>query len=219
MPHTPILRLERVTKSFDRRLILPEFSLTVDSGDFIAVTGPNGGGKTTLLRLMLGLTKPSSGSVTYLEGDRRVKYLPIGYLPQKSSIDSRFPVTVGQVVTSGLLKPPGSRNRSSERDAMETVLEVCGLTDLADHTIGSLSGGQLQRALLARALVSAPKVLMLDEPLSYLDTRFSDRLYEILASLRGLATVIVVSHQMEGLEPLMTRRLQVDHRVDEISVI
>lgn len=219
MPHTPILRLERVTKSFDRRLILPEFSLTVDSGDFIAVTGPNGGGKTTLLRLMLGLTKPSSGSVTYLEGDRRVKYLPIGYLPQKSSIDSRFPVTVGQVVTSGLLKPPSSRNRSSERDAMETVLEVCGLTDLADHTIGSLSGGQLQRALLARALVSGPKVLMLDEPLSYLDTRFSDRLYEILASLRGLATVIVVSHQMEGLEPLMTRRLQVDHRVDEISVI
>lgn len=219
MPHTPILRLERVTKSFDRRLILPEFSLTVDSGDFIAVTGPNGGGKTTLLRLMLGLTKPSSGSVTYLEGDRRVKYLPIGYLPQKSSIDSRFPVTVGQVVTSGLLKPPSSRNRSSERDAMETVLEVCGLTDLADHTIGSLSGGQLQRALLARALVSAPKVLMLDEPLSYLDTRFSDRLYEILASLRGLATVIVVSHQMEGLETLMTRRLQVDHRVDEISVI
>lgn len=219
MPHTPILRLERVTKSFDRRLILPEFSLTVDSGDFIAVTGPNGGGKTTLLRLMLGLTKPSSGSVTYLDGDRRVKYLPIGYLPQKSSIDSRFPVTVGQVVTSGLLKPPGCRDRSSERDAMETVLEVCGLTDLADHTIGSLSGGQLQRALLARALVSAPKVLMLDEPLSYLDTRFSDRLYEILASLRGLATVIVVSHQMEGLEPLMTRRLQVDHRVEEISVI
>lgn len=219
MPHTPILRLERVTKSFDRRLILPEFSLTVDSGDFIAVTGPNGGGKTTLLRLMLGLTKPSSGSVTCLDGDRRVKYLPIGYLPQKSSIDSRFPVTVGQVVTSGLLKPPGCRDRSSERDAMETVLEVCGLTDLADHTIGSLSGGQLQRALLARALVSAPKVLMLDEPLSYLDTRFSDRLYEILASLRGLATVIVVSHQMEGLEPLMTRRLQIDHRVEEISVI
>ena len=219
MPRTPILRLERVTKSFDRRLILPEFSLTVDSGDFIAVTGPNGGGKTTLLRLMLGLTKPSSGSVTYLDGDRRVKYLPIGYLPQKSSIDSRFPVTVGQVVTSGLLKPPGERDRSSERDAMETVLEVCGLTDLAGHTIGSLSGGQLQRALLARALVSAPKVLMLDEPLSYLDTRFSDRLYEILSSLRGLATVIVVSHQMEGLAPLMTRRLHVDRRVEELSII
>lgn len=211
------MSLERVTKSYGADEILPEFSLQVNAGDFLAVTGPNGGGKTTLLRLMLGLLRPSAGSVRYFDAGHSVKYLRVGYLPQKSSIDSRFPVTVEEVVASGLLSAPRSRQQlpAPADDLVALAMEQWGIADMAGHTLSSLSGGQVQRALLARAIVSVPQVIVLDEPLSYLDENYGRLLFDFLSSLRGRATIIVVSHQMEALAPLVNRRLTVDRLVRE----
>lgn len=219
MPPRRLLRLDRVTERFDRSEILPEFSLEVNSGDFLAVTGPNGGGKTTLLRLMLGLLKPSSGRVEYFAADgSRTRYLPFGYLPQKSSIDARFPLTVEEVVASGLLTAPGKRASlpAPKGELCKMAMELWGVAELAGRTLASLSGGQVQRALLARALVSIPEVIVFDEPLSYLDERYGRVLFSFLEELRGRATVVIVSHQMEQLTPLVTRRLSVDRKVVEL---
>lgn len=219
LPTGPLIRLEKVSERFGRRQVLPPTDLTIYSGDFVAVTGPNGGGKTTLLRLMLGLLRPSGGKVVYLDGGEPVSRLHIGYMPQKSSVDPRFPITVESVVRSGLLTPPGHRCpehcHEGEEEAFEAVMETFGLTDLAGNVIEALSGGQLQRTLLARAFVSRPDVLMLDEPLSYLDAKYEEVLCNLLADLRHRATIVVVSHQVAGILDIATRHITVDHMVTE----
>ena len=177
---------------WERREILDAVNLTVNRGDFIAITGPNGGGKTTLLRIILKLLKPTSGKVDYLNPDGAVsERLPIGYLPQKNMIDSRFPITVEEVVASGLLSEKGVTKENLKKRVDETL----ALIDLQPHarqTIGTLSGGQLQRALLGRALISNPSILVLDEPLSYIDKRFEGRLYDLLKGL-PISTTICLS--------------------------
>ncbi len=217
LPRQPLIQLEAVSERFDGRLILPPSDLTLYSGDFMTVTGPNGGGKTTLLRLMLGLLRPTSGRVTYLDQGKRVSRLHIGYMPQKSSIDPKFPITVGEVVRSGLLTPPGHRCpancREGRREATEAVMEYFGLTDLQERLLSALSGGQIQRTLLARAFVSRPDVLMLDEPLSYLDATYEKTLCDLLADLRGLATIVIVSHQTNGILELANRHIEVNHKL------
>lgn len=200
----PLIALDNVGLRFDHRSVLEGVTATVRHGDFVAITGPNGGGKTTLLRIILGLLKPTSGTVRYC-GDCSPA---IGYLPQKNSVDSHFPITVREVVASGLLANRG------ERDNRARVDEYIGLVDLrshADEPIGNLSGGQLQRTLLARALVSQPTLLVMDEPLSYLDKHFEARLYDILGCLRLRCTILLVSHEMNTIDTMATRHWIVDH--------
>ncbi len=193
----------------------------IRTGDFVAVSGPNGGGKTTFLRLLLRLVKPSGGEVAYYDGGSRVSSLPVGYLPQKSSLDTHFPITVGEVVRSGLIAPPSLRRRDAavrkaDDEAMAAVMEFFGLEGLGGNVLADLSGGQVQRALIARALVSRPSLIVMDEPLSYLDDEYGRRLCEMLSSLRGRATVIVVSHQMAAIGEIATRRIAIDHKLTEL---
>lgn len=208
-----LIRLQNVYMQWDKIVTLRDISLEVNRGDFVAITGPNGGGKTTLLRIILKLLKPSAGRVEYLNQGRPVATLPIGYLPQKNMIDSRFPVTVEEVVASGLL---GRKIASAERERRVTeMIERMGLMEHKSKCIGNLSGGQLQRTLMGRALVSEPEVLVLDEPLSYVDKRFEHRLYEIVADLAGSTTILLVSHQMSTIAGIATRHFIVDHVIEE----
>ncbi len=213
----PAIRLSEVGMRWERREILDAVNLTVNRGDFIAITGPNGGGKTTLLRIILKLLKPTSGKVDYLNPDGAVsERLPIGYLPQKNMIDSRFPITVEEVVASGLLSEKGVTKENLKKRVDETL----ALIDLQPHarqTIGTLSGGQLQRALLGRALISNPSILVLDEPLSYIDKRFEGRLYDLLKGLSISPTILLVSHEMSVISGMATRHLIVDHTVHECT--
>lgn len=194
----------------DGRMVLRPASLVVMRGDFIVVTGPNGGGKTTLLRLMLKLLRPSAGRVAYFTPDGRVAdRISIGYLPQKNSIDSKFPVTVGEVVASGMLA--SNVAKATARAMVEEWMVRFGLLEKRDVAIGRLSGGQLQRTLIARALVADPEVVVLDEPLSYLDEANADLLAGILASMKGRKTIIVVTHDVGRFAKLASRRLVVEH--------
>ena len=207
----PLISLDHVSMGWDGRRVLDDVSLTVSVGDFIAITGPNGGGKTTLLRLILGLLRPVSGKVV-----KNYPELRIGYLPQKNMIDSRFPISVKEVLSSGLL---GCRGLSDEEkiSRYDKIVEKMGLADHADRPIGQLSGGQLQRALLGRALISNPELLVLDEPLSYIDKRFEHRLYEIIADVARNSTIILVSHEMSVLGAMANRHYIVDRGLHACS--
>lgn len=213
----PLLSLIDVSFAREERQVLSDVNLTVDSGDFVAITGPNGGGKTTLLRLILGLLKPDRGKICFYDtSGKETPALPaFGYLPQKNSVDALFPITVREVVESGLLCEHLSAQEQEERVAQ--ALETVVLSHLASRPIGRLSGGQLQRAMLARAIVRRPSVLVLDEPLSYIDLAFEQKLYDILEAESHHSTVLLVSHQMSRVGALANRHIIIDHTLDECT--
>lgn len=211
-----IISLRDVSMSHDRRTVLANVNLDIDRGDFIAITGPNGGGKTTLLRIILKLLKPTTGSVTYLADGRPTRYLNIGYLPQKNMIDSHFPVSVTEVVASGLLADRTLSARERAR-RVDEALDTVELRSHADSPIGTLSGGQLQRALLGRAIISRPNLLVFDEPLSYIDKHFESHLYGIIRTLAERATILLVSHEMTTIASMATRHLIVDRTIHECA--
>lgn len=218
MNEDKLIELSDVSMQWGTSVVLQAVNLVVNRNDFIAITGPNGGGKTTLLRIILKLLKPTVGTVTYYNDCNKVKELPIGYLPQKNMIDTRFPVTVREVVGSGLLGCKGL-GRDELRETVGEMVERMGLTVHIDQPIGNLSGGQLQRTLLGRALISNPHVLVLDEPLSYVDKRFEHRIYEIVASLAGDTTILLVSHEMSTISGMANRHFIIDHRLDECRAL
>ena len=216
LPQNKMIELNSVAMQWDNHIALQNVSLTINEGDFLAITGPNGGGKTTLLRLILRLIKPTSGKVIYRSHGKEVENLEIGYLPQKNQIDSRFPITVEEVVSLGLM----SQKKLSKQERKEKVSQTIALMGLEEHAnrlIGELSGGQLQRTLLGRAIVSNPRVLVLDEPLSYVDKSFEGRLYDIIAQLAKHTTIILVSHEMTRIATMANRHIIIDRTLHECS--
>ena len=212
---SPIIRLENVSAGYDRRQpVLREISLDICRNDFLAITGPNGGGKTTLLRTMLRLLPPVSGKVEYLKSDGQpVKTLRIGYLPQKSEIDTRFPIVVEDVVLSGLYREMRPKISDSDRQLLEEMLATVGALEFRRHSIGDLSGGQLQRTLLGRALISKPELLVLDEPLSYVDKQFERQIYGLVREASRHAAIVLVSHEMSIISTMATRHIIVDRGI------
>lgn len=186
-------------------MILSGVNLSIRRGDFVVITGPNGGGKTTLIRLILGLIKPSCGTIEMLQQGVR-----ISYLPQKSNVDSHYPIIVREVIASGL---PHQSPNSSER--VGEMLDLVELNDHAGKPIGALSGGQLQRTLLARAIISRPEVLVLDEPLSYIDKHFEQKMYDIIGKMARHTTIILVSHEINTIASMANRHLIVDGGITE----
>ncbi len=190
---SPVIEIHSLNAGYDGRAVLRDVNLTVYDRDFLGIIGPNGGGKTTLIKCILGLLKPMSGQIKYYPDT-----LSIGYLPQYSSIDRKFPITVEEVILSGLSsqKSLASRFTAAQREKTHAVIGRMGLEGMEQRAIGTLSGGQLQRALLGRAIVSDPQVVILDEPSTYIDKRFEARLYELLAEINRECAIILVSHDI-----------------------
>ncbi|TWJ13155.1 zinc transport system ATP-binding protein [Bacteroides zoogleoformans] len=190
-----MIEIKNLYAGYDGRIVLRDVNLTIYERDFLGIIGPNGGGKTTLIKCILGLLKPISGEILY-SGERLP--LTIGYLPQYNSIDRKFPITVEEVVLSGLSskKKLVSRFNSLHREKARDVIVRMGLEGMEQRAIGSLSGGQMQRALLGRAIISDPQVVILDEPSTYIDKRFEARLYELLAEINKECAIILVSHDI-----------------------
>ncbi|MCM1005868.1 MAG: ABC transporter ATP-binding protein [Prevotella sp.] len=220
--HSPVIELHNVSVSYDSRrpAALSDVNLTINRGDFLAISGPNGGGKTTMLRVILRLLKPTSGSVKYFDkSGHTVKRLQIGYLPQKSAVDTRFPITVRDVILSGLLTKLWSRPSHSDLKRLEEVVNLTGTSGFLTQSIDTLSGGQLQRTLLARAIISQPEVLVLDEPLSYVDKRFEQQIYGIVEELAKTATIILVSHEMSIISGMANRHIIVERTLHQCHAL
>ena len=196
--NNPIIKIEQLAAGYEDKQVLNDVNLTVYDDDYLGIIGPNGGGKTTLMRLILGLMKPTEGHVRYFKNGEEVKEITMGYLPQYNDLDKQFPISVYEVVLSGLSKQKKLFSRYSKaqhQQALETI-EKMQLTDLKDRHIGALSGGQLQRVLLARAIVSKPDVVILDEPNTYIDRRFQKQMYEMLEQTNKECAIIIVSHDI-----------------------
>ena len=196
--NNPIIKIEQLAAGYEDKQVLNDVNLTVYDDDYLGIIGPNGGGKTTLMRLILGLMKPTEGHVRYFKNGEEVKEITMGYLPQYNDLDKQFPISVYEVVLSGLSKQKKLFSRYSKaqhQQALETI-EKMQLTDLKDRHIGALSGGQLQRVLLARAIVSKPDVVILDEPNTYIDRRFQKQMYEMLEQINKECAIIIVSHDI-----------------------
>jgi len=194
----PIIQMQNVWFSFNGQPVLREVNLHVPRGDFLVVIGPNGGGKTTLIKLMLGLLCPTRGTVALFgEPPQRVSHR-IGYVPQNVHINKEFPVSVLDVVLMGLLRTGRrwSRHTRQDRVAAQQALEQMRLWGCRDRRIGELSGGQLQRVFIARALVSGPEVLFLDEAMASIDAQSRGEFYDILKELNRTVTIVAVSHDM-----------------------
>lgn len=211
LPENKILvSLSDISLSYDGVPVLQHCSVDVATDDFVVVTGPNGGGKTTLLRAMLQLIKPDAGAVCYYDRGAKTDRLHIGYLPQKSTIDSRFPISVGEVVQSGLYDMRHLLSKGQQQEHLKAVLAELGLEQLAHRPIGELSGGQLQRVLLARAVVSAPQLLVLDEPLSYIDGEWCERIYDLLSRWKNDMAIVMVTHYPDRVAGLATKTLRIE---------
>lgn len=193
-----IIQLSDISAAYNEKVVLNRINLCVYERDFLGVIGPNGGGKTTLIKIILGLLKPTSGTVSFYQHGQQVPGIAMGYLPQYNSIDKKFPISVYEVVLSGLSKEKSlfRRYTASQHEQVRRIIARMGLEGLEQRAIGELSGGQLQRALLGRALVSNPEVVILDEPNTYIDKRFEARLYSLLEEINKECAIILVSHDI-----------------------
>ena len=192
-----LVSLKNLTVRYDETVALEDVSLDIYHDDFLGIIGPNGGGKTTLVKAILG-TLPHSGEVSYsptlFENGHRL----IGYLPQLSEFDKSFPISVIEVVMSGLQAEKGALKRYTAEDrkrAME-LLEMAGIGTIAERQISEISGGQMQRALLCRAVILEPKLLILDEPTNFVDNQFENELYTLLHRLNERMAIVMVSHDL-----------------------
>jgi zinc transport system ATP-binding protein len=194
-----IIQVDQLNFSYDAQPILEDVNLSVRSGEFLAIIGPNGGGKTTLLRLLLGLLQPDSGRIAILGDPPKKARHRIGYVAQDIHINREFPITALDVVLMGKLAPGWGRRhtiRRRDRIAAHDALEQMGMGAYCRHRIGELSGGQRQRVLIARALVTQPDLLFLDEPTASIDTAGQSEFYCLLRELNRDITIVMVSHDL-----------------------
>jgi zinc transport system ATP-binding protein len=191
-----LFEMHSLSASYDANVVLQDIDFKVYDNDFIGVIGPNGGGKTTLLKIILGLLKPSKGKITF--NNELVNKKSIGYLPQISTGDVNYPVTVNDIVLSGLMIQkgiiPGMSSSDKKKAAM--VIDELGLAGMAGLNLNELSGGQLQRVFLGRAIIGDPKLLLLDEPGNFVDATFENDFYEKLRDLNERMAILMVSHDV-----------------------
>lgn len=193
-----IFELQNVTAGYEDEVVLTNVNFALKEHDFIGVIGPNGGGKTTLVKVILGLLKPMSGKVLFYKNENSDARRNIGYLPQLNKTDQKFPISVLDVVLSGLADPLRLFRRFSKNEISKAraLLHQMGIDALEKKNIGELSGGQMQRVFLCRAIISEPRVLILDEPNTFVDNKFESDLYGILKVLNQRMAIMIVSHDV-----------------------
>lgn len=194
-----ILSIKNLTVRYENLIAIDNINLEVENGDFLAIIGPNGGGKTTFLKAILGLLKMENGEILIagksLEKNRHL----IGYVPQFSLVDRKFPISVLEVVMTGILKPglhPFFKYSKLNKELALEKLKLVGIENLADRQIADLSGGEFQRLLIARALATEPQILFLDEPTASVDPKSTEQIYDVLNKINETITIVMVTHDL-----------------------
>ena len=194
----PIIEIQNLSFSYERQKILEEINLNVEEKDFLAIIGPNGGGKSTLLKLILGINSVKKGSIKTFGEKPKKNLSKIGYVPQNTNVNTDFPIKVIEVVLMGHIgeKRPLFGYAKEEKMCALGALAQVGMEKFAQQKIGSLSGGQRQRVMIARALCAHPQILILDEPTASIDIDGQKQIYKLLQELNQYITIIVVSHDI-----------------------
>lgn len=195
---TPVVAVADVSFSYNRLPVLENINLTIRQGDFLGIIGPNGGGKTTLVKLILGLLKPQKGSISVLGMDPVKARERVAYVPQHAPEDREFPITVWEVALQGRLRTSrwGYHYTREDRQRAADELRRVDMWDLRHRPIGALSGGQRQRVFLARSLCRDPEVIFLDEPTVGIDSLAQENIYDLLQSLNQRMTIVIVTHDI-----------------------
>lgn len=214
----PVIDFNNVSFGYESNLILKDISFSIMPGESIGIIGPNGGGKTTLLKLILGFLSPQSGQVSIYGKSPNEVLSAIGYVPQAMLFDRQFPISVYELVLSGRLSrlPWYGIYSASDHKAANEALARVELESFAHVPFGNLSGGQAQRALIARALASEPKILLLDEPTANVDAKAESYIYSLLKGLEGKMTVLMVTHDLNAVIEQVQRVLCVQKSVVEL---
>lgn len=193
--------LEDVSFGYDKTLVLENVNLAIKNHELVGIFGPNGGGKTTLLKLLMGFLKPTRGTIQISGTSPKAASTRIGYVPQITRFDKQFPLSVLDVVLMGALSkltPWGTYPSEVKKKAREILAQV-GLIDKENQAFGTLSGGQAQRTLIARALLSDPELLLLDEPTASIDPAAEEDVYQLLNSLKGKMAILMVTHDLQSI--------------------
>jgi zinc transport system ATP-binding protein len=192
------LEVEGVCFSYEKTEVLKDVSFRLKQGEFLGIIGPNGGGKTTLVKLMLGLLRPDRGTIKVLGMEPNTASRRVGYVPQSMDLSSSFPISVREVAFMGRLSRAriGKRYTREDEEKVRRVLDKVGMWQHRDKLIGKLSGGQKQRVFIARALATDPEILFLDEPTASVDPEFQVNLYDILEELNKRVTIVVITHDI-----------------------
>ncbi|MDR0732464.1 MAG: ATP-binding cassette domain-containing protein [Dysgonamonadaceae bacterium] len=193
-----LVDIQNLTAGYGENIVLRNVSLKIYGQDFLAVAGANGGGKTTLVKTILGLLKPLAGAVIFPDPTLKNR---TGYMPQIHLIDRKFPICASEVIESGLMAAK-NLSKSEKKAKIAAIAQEMDIENILRKPVGELSGGQLQRVLLARAIVNDPELLILDEPNSYLDRRFETNFYRILKTINQTTAIVLVSHNVEAVLPM-----------------
>jgi len=199
--------------SYEGRPVIDRADFEIPEGHFVSVIGPNGGGKTTLARLILGLLQPDTGHVSVFGQNPETARPLVGYVPQYSHFDPRFPVTVLDVALMGRVRPAFRRYKAVDREVALASLEEVGLGDQARRAFADLSGGERQRVLIARALATRPRMLLLDEPTANVDAAVESRLSTLLRSLAARMTLMLITHDLGFVSESITHVVCVNRNV------
>lgn len=205
-----IIELKDLTVKYDTTLALSQVNLSIHEGEFIGIIGPNGGGKTTMVKSLLGLIQPTSGTINL---DNQLK---IGYVPQRTTFDMGFPISVEEVIMTGHLpkrfRVGRNLNRHEKKHAKD-VMERLGIYHLNNRQIGALSGGQLQRVLIGRALMNHPNLLVLDEPVAGVDQESKEEIYKLLVELNKTMTILLITHHVSDMEEYFDRVIYINQKI------
>ncbi len=210
-----VIEISHLSFAYEKQIILEDINLVIEERDFLAIIGPNGGGKSTLLKLILGINTFKDGEISILSQKPSTNLGQVGYVPQNTNINVDFPIKVIEVVLmghNGGKRPLWGYGKDEMMCAMG-VLEQVGMSDKAHTKIGSLSGGQRQRVMIARALCANPQILILDEPTSSIDTSGQKEIYQLLKRLNRDITIIVVSHDISVILEYATRVAHINKRL------
>ena len=193
---TKAVELNHISLKYHEQLVLDDINFSIDEHDFVAIIGPNGGGKTTLLKIILGLLTPDNGEVKVFRREPKKARDLMGYLPQKSVFDPDFPINVFDTVLTGRYHGLFHGYSKKDQSAVSQALKDVGMLDLEDRQINKLSGGQMQRVFIARAIVREPKLLLMDEPMASVDPEMQQSFYQLMSKLKEKMAIVLVSHDV-----------------------
>lgn len=213
----PICEAKKLSFSYQESLVLDHVDFTIYEKELISIFGPNAGGKTTLLHLMMGFFLPTKGSLTLFGTHPLKSSHRIGFVQQNFAFDAEFPITNLEVVLGGVLPNAWGRYSQKQKQLAHQYLQEMGLKTAIHRGFSEISGGQKQRVLLARALISEPNILFLDEPTSNLDAESKKKIYELLASLKKMMTIVMVTHDVQGILDISDRFFFVHQKLQELT--